>query len=109
MSTQRKRLADTEAVAELYDVTPGTVRSWASRERWTSYGTRRSRLWDLDEIEAKHTNKGSGQPSTSVSSTRRCCDGRSPSADKRRDGVCVGCTVLGFSATPTCSETPLAR
>ncbi|MDX8050416.1 hypothetical protein SK571_13575 [Lentzea sp. BCCO 10_0798] len=53
MIKQRKRLADTEAVASFYDVAPGTVRSWASRYNWTPYGGRRARQWDLIEIEQK--------------------------------------------------------
>lgn len=47
-----KRLLDTEAVAVHYRCAPGTVRYWASVHGWTKYGTRRHRLWDLDEIEA---------------------------------------------------------
>lgn len=51
MIKPRKRLVDTEAVAAHYRVAPGTVRSWASRYGWTPYGTRRARLWDLNQIQ----------------------------------------------------------
>lgn len=54
MIKPRKRLLDTEAVAEFYGVKPGTVRSWASRYGWTPYGTRRHRLWDLNEAQASY-------------------------------------------------------
>lgn len=53
MIKPRKRLLDTEAVAALYEVKVGTVRSWANRYRWTPYGGRKSRQWDVNEIEAK--------------------------------------------------------
>ncbi|GLZ36229.1 hypothetical protein Lesp02_84160 [Lentzea sp. NBRC 105346] len=60
MIKPRKRLADTAAIAAHFGVAPGTVRSWASRYRWTRYGTRRTRQWDLNEAQAtysKHIRK----------------------------------------------------
>lgn len=52
MIKQRKRLAPTASVAYLFDVSVGTVRSWASRYGWTPYGTRRLRCWDLNQAQA---------------------------------------------------------
>lgn len=36
------------------DVPLGTLRYWASAEKWTPHGTRRRRRWDLDEARASY-------------------------------------------------------
>jgi uncharacterized protein YjcR len=48
-------LCDVEAIAGHYGVARGTVRRWASQDRWVPYGTRRYRKWDLREAEASFT------------------------------------------------------
>ena len=52
MIEQKLRLLDTEAIAVHYGVAPGTVRSWASRYRWSAYGSVRNRLWSLTEAQS---------------------------------------------------------
>lgn len=52
MMKQRLKLLDTEAIALFYGVAPGTIRRWAHLGRWTPYGSRRNRQWNLIEIEA---------------------------------------------------------
>jgi 23S rRNA G2445 N2-methylase RlmL len=52
MIQSRLRLLDTEALAIYYDVAPGTIRRWASEDRWRPYGTRRHRFWNLTEVKA---------------------------------------------------------
>lgn len=42
-------LVDTEALALHHDVAVGTIRRWASEDRWQPYGTRRHRLWSMDD------------------------------------------------------------
>jgi uncharacterized protein YjcR len=51
MTKPRLRLADTAAVAFHFGVSPGTIRRWAHEHRWHPYGTRRHRLWSLDEAQ----------------------------------------------------------
>lgn len=48
----RLQLVDVQAIAAWCKVAPGTVRRWASQDRWHPYGTRRHRLWDLTEVQA---------------------------------------------------------
>ena len=48
-------MCDVEAIATHYRVARGTVRRWASEDRWVPYGTRRYRRWDLREAEASFT------------------------------------------------------
>jgi len=57
MIKQRKRLAPTASVAYLFDVAVGTVRRWASEDGWTPYGTRRHRVWDLNQAQASHDRR----------------------------------------------------
>ena len=52
MIKPRKRLVGTKTIAAEYGVAEATVRSWASRYRWTRYGEPRERQWDLAEVEA---------------------------------------------------------
>lgn len=42
-------LVDTEALAVHHGVAPGTIRRWASEDHWRPYGTRRYRLWSMDD------------------------------------------------------------
>lgn len=51
MTTPRIRLVDTEALAHHYGVAVGTIRRWASEDRWHPYGTRRSRKWSLADAQ----------------------------------------------------------
>jgi hypothetical protein len=53
-------LCDVEAIALLYRVARGTVRRWASEDRWTPYGTRRYRKWDLRQAEGSAAARSSG-------------------------------------------------
>ncbi|WP_116042306.1 hypothetical protein [Amycolatopsis palatopharyngis] len=57
MIKPRLRLADTAAIASLFRVAPGTVRYWASVDRWTPYGTRRHRQWNLLEAQASYDQR----------------------------------------------------
>ena len=41
----------TKDLATLLHVSVGTVRRWASEDRWVAYGTRRHRLWDYNEAQ----------------------------------------------------------
>lgn len=52
MIKARLRLLDTEALAHHHGVAPGTIRRWASEDRWHRYGTRRHRLWSMAEAGA---------------------------------------------------------
>lgn len=52
MTKARLRLLDVEAIAIHYGVAQGTVRRWASTGRWTPYGSRKERLWNLTEVDA---------------------------------------------------------
>lgn len=45
-------LTDTEALAVHHGVAIGTIRRWASEDRWRPYGTRRHRLWSMEEARA---------------------------------------------------------
>lgn len=45
------RLCDVEAIALHYGVAKGTIRRWASEDRWTPFGTRRRRLWSLRDAQ----------------------------------------------------------
>jgi hypothetical protein len=47
MIKPRLRLLDTAALALHYGVAVGTIRRWASEDRWHPYGTRRHRQWDM--------------------------------------------------------------
>lgn len=49
MIKPRLRLLDTEALALHHGVARGTIRRWASEDRWHPYGTRRHRLWSMDD------------------------------------------------------------
>lgn len=52
MIKPRLRLLDTVAIARHYGVATGTVRRWASEDRWQPHGTRRHRLWSLAAAQA---------------------------------------------------------
>lgn len=47
----RLRLLDTEALALHYGVATGTIRRWASEDRWHRYGTTRHRQWSMTEAQ----------------------------------------------------------
>lgn len=51
MNKPRLRLVDTEALAVHYGVAPGTIRRWASEDRWHPYGTRRFRTWSMTDAQ----------------------------------------------------------
>lgn len=55
-------LTDTEALAVHHGVAPGTIRRWASEDGWRPYGTRRHRLWSMDDAAAS-ARKRAGLPS----------------------------------------------
>lgn len=57
MLKPRLRLLDTEALAFHHQVAPGTIRRWASEDRWHPYGTRRHRLWSMADAEASATRR----------------------------------------------------
>ncbi|NUT53695.1 MAG: hypothetical protein HOV94_41360 [Saccharothrix sp.] len=57
MIKPRVRLLDTEAIALHYGVAPGTVRRWASQDRWHPYGTRRTRRWDLNQAQQSYDRR----------------------------------------------------
>lgn len=57
MMKQRLRLLDTEAIAVHYKVAPGSIRRWASEDVWHRYGTRRHRLWSLDEAQMSYERR----------------------------------------------------
>lgn len=57
MIKPRLRLLDTEATARHYGVAPGTIRRWASEDRWYPYGTRRYRLWNLIEAQTSYERR----------------------------------------------------
>lgn len=46
-----RRLVDTEALAVHYGVATGTIRRWASEDRWQPHGTRRCRQWSLTDAQ----------------------------------------------------------
>ena len=41
----------TQDISMIYGVPTGTVHRWASEDRWTRYGTRQRRRWDLEEVQ----------------------------------------------------------
>ena len=49
--TELPILVTTKDLATLLHVSVGTVRRWASEDRWVAYGTRRHRLWDYNEAQ----------------------------------------------------------
>lgn len=53
MIAPRLKLIDAEALAVHFKVAVGSIRRWASEDEWTSYGTRRHRLWSL--YDAQHS------------------------------------------------------
>jgi hypothetical protein len=55
-------LTDTEALAVHHGVAPGTIRRWASEDRWTPYGTRRHRLWSMDDAQASARKRAGVAP-----------------------------------------------
>ena len=57
MMKQRLRLLDTEAIALHYNVAPGTVRRWASEDRWHRYGTRRHRTWSIADAQRSYERR----------------------------------------------------
>lgn len=50
--TDRLVLLDTEALSVHFDVPAATLRYWAAQDGWAKYGTRRTRRWNYDEVEA---------------------------------------------------------
>lgn len=61
MIKPRLKLLDTEALAAWLHVAPGTIRRWASEDRWHPYGTRRYRLWSLRDAEASYNQRHADQ------------------------------------------------
>jgi uncharacterized protein YjcR len=57
MTTQPLLLLDTEAIAWHYEVAVSTIRSWARRDHWQPYGTRRHRRWNLREAQASYEQR----------------------------------------------------
>lgn len=55
--TELPILVTTSDLATLLHVATGTVRRWASEDRWTPYGTRRNRLWDYNEAQESHDRR----------------------------------------------------
>ncbi|WP_027930715.1 hypothetical protein [Amycolatopsis thermoflava] len=55
--TDRLVLLDTEALSFHYSVPAATLRYWAMQDGWTKYGTRRTRQWNLDEVEASFVRR----------------------------------------------------
>ena len=49
--------ADTAAIAWQFNVAPGTIRRWASEDRWTPLGTRRTRQWDLEQARISYERR----------------------------------------------------
>jgi hypothetical protein len=50
-------LCDVEAIALHYGVAKGSVGRWASEDKWTKYGHRRRRLWDLREVQVSYERR----------------------------------------------------
>lgn len=48
------RLLSAADLAVHYQVAVSTIHVWASRYRWPKYGTRRHRLYDLDDVQATY-------------------------------------------------------
>ncbi|WP_171165998.1 helix-turn-helix domain-containing protein [Streptomyces sp. I05A-00742] len=57
------RLVTTELAALAADVSPATVRKWASRGRITRYGSTQRALYDLAEIMDIMNTAAAGPPS----------------------------------------------
>lgn len=57
MTKRRKRPVDTAAIAVHYGVAVGTVRRWASEDEWLPMGTRRHRLWDLNQAQDSYDKR----------------------------------------------------
>lgn len=57
MITKTPKLVDTEAIACHYGVARGTIRRWASQDRWHPYGTRRHRFWNLHEAQRSYQKR----------------------------------------------------
>lgn len=53
----RLRLVDTEALAVHFKVAPGTIRRWASQDRWHPYGTRAGRLWNITSAQRSYDKR----------------------------------------------------
>lgn len=72
MIKQRLRLLDTAALANHYHVAPGTIRRWACEDHWASYGTRRTRQWNMIEVQASYDRRHATESETcAVTSTER--------------------------------------
>jgi len=50
--TDRLVLLDTEALAFHFKVPAATLRYWAAQDGWVKYGTRRTRQWNMVDVEA---------------------------------------------------------
>lgn len=57
MIKQRKRPLDIQALALHYQVPQGTLRRWAHEDGWTPIGTRRTRQWDMNEVQASYDRR----------------------------------------------------
>ena len=57
MSQLKPLLLDVEAIARHYKVAAGSVRRWASEDRWKPYGTRHRRLWDLNDAQVSYERR----------------------------------------------------
>jgi uncharacterized protein YjcR len=53
----RHRWLDTEALALHYGVPQGTLRRWAHEDGWTPHGGRRTRQWDMDQVQASYDRR----------------------------------------------------
>lgn len=58
------KLLDTEALAVHYRVARGTIRRWASEDRWSPYGTRRNRLWSVEDAQRSWYRRHGNSPAT---------------------------------------------
>lgn len=57
MTKPRVRLVDTQAIACHYGVAEGTVRRWASEDRWHRWGSRRHRQWNLADAQRSYDKR----------------------------------------------------
>lgn len=57
MIKQRLRPLDTAALALHYHVAQGTIRRWACEDHWTPYGGRRTRQWNMIEVQASYDRR----------------------------------------------------
>jgi hypothetical protein len=50
-------LVTTSDAAVLFQVPTGTLHRWAHEDVWTRYGTRRTRAWNIDDVQASHDRR----------------------------------------------------